>query len=189
MFDNNRIEFTYFSWQGLVKRVGFFAVFGGFLLLLYAIGNKWECKSLFQGKDFIPVDTVCIKSESRQMPVMGIGKEYENVYNNEFSYEVNGQKYSVIFYAESSDKIGETGLLYYNPDKPSIASPYRNESDWFYSTGMFLYIIAFAIIILGFICMYIPFIVKWKQERMIIKRNQEELLGHIGTVINDDFDL
>lgn len=157
-----------------------FCIFVGLILFFAAISGTVKCAKLFKGKDFLPIEAECINSEHRWQHRRG-RRGSRKVYDNEFSYEVNGETYTVTFYSEPSPMTGETGTLYYDPNDPEVVSPYRNIADWFMSTGMYLYLFAVLVEGVGLIIVFI-FI---KHTGITIGKGKEK---SVGTVINNDLD-
>jgi hypothetical protein len=65
-----------------------------------------------------------------------------------YSYSVNGVEYTLKATVSSSetDKVGDTGTIWYNPKKPKDAQTFRYESDKIYKI---IFIIGIIMVLLG----------------------------------------
>lgn len=158
---------------------------GGVFQFLSAVGSNIKCLTVFKDGNYLPTDAVCTESRSQLRKRRG-SRGHHTVYNNTYTYNVDGEEYTVTFRGQSSDMAGKTVVLYYKPGDPEAVATYQSTADWFFEVGFLKYLYAVVLLAIGLIGGYV-----YSKRYGSLTGEQsgwEERTGGVGTVINDDLD-
>lgn len=154
----------------------------GAFQFLSAVGSHIKCLTVFKGGNYLQTDAVCTKSEKWHRRSFG-SKARHTVYDNTYTYNVDGEEYTVEFENQRSGMAGQTAVLYYKQGDPKAVATYGSTMEWFMEVGFLKYIYSVVLLAIGLIGGYV-----YSKSQGGLIGNQEQKPTGIGTVINDDID-
>ena len=148
-----------------------YSAFGMFILEIIAIGTfvyfccvLGEQKAKFSEVDeFKSVFLNCTETEKYKIGTIRRGRR--TVYSNKYEYVVDGETYTVVFYAETAP--GNQKVMYYNPNDPKILSKFKTYSEAI--SGCYIWIILSALS-QGIVVIYILRCVNKQKDKKNIEK-------------------
>lgn len=160
---------------------------GGAFQFLSTVGSNIKCLTLFKDGNYLQTDAVCTNTSTSRRRRSGSRRGARHtVYHNTYTYNVDGEEYTVTFRNQRSSMAGQTAVLYYKQGEPEAVATYGSTMEWFMEVGMLKYIYSIVLLAIGLIGGYVY---SKRYGSLTGERSEwEEKTGSVGTVINNDLD-
>lgn len=158
---------------------------GGVFQFLSAVGSNIKCLTVFKDGNYLSTDAVCTDSRSQLRKRRG-SRGHHTVYHNTYTYNVDGEEYTVTFRNQQSNMAGQTVVLYYKQGDPEAVATYGSTLEWFFEVGFLKYLYSVVLLGIGLIGGHVY---SKRYGSLTGERSEwEERTDGVGTVINNDLD-